>query len=143
MIYLCGGMGRFGKERFEEGNKWRVDIKNQIENISNKKAICCNPNDHFNFLNDTNYESQKEIMEFDLYKVRSSDLLIVNFNDPNSIGSVCEMAIAYDRKIHIIGLCENGEKESLHPWLKEFCNRIFTDREELILYVIQHYINKD
>lgn len=143
VFYLCGGMGLFWKERFNEGNEWRVDIKDRIEQISNGKVKCCNPNDYFNFLDRSTYESDKEVMEFDLYKVRNSDLVIVNFNDPKSIGSACEMAMAYELKIPIIGLCENGEEKILHPWLKEFCNRVFTDREELILYVTKHYVKED
>lgn len=142
-FYLCGGMGSFGKERFDESNEWRVDIKNQIEEISNEKVKCCNPNDHFNFLDDSTYNTEREVMNYDLHKVRNSHLVIVNFNDPSSIGSACEMAIAFERKIPIIGLCENGEEDILHPWLKQFCERIFTDREDLIYYLIQNYINDD
>lgn len=142
LIYLCGGMGSFGKDRFKEGNEWRVDLKRQFENITNGKVKCCNPNDHFNFLDNSNYESQREIMEYDLYKVRHSDAIIVNFNDLKSIGSACEMAVAHELKIPIIGLCEYGEEKQLHPWLKEFCWRIFTDREELILYMLQHYVKE-
>lgn len=136
-------MGLFGKERFNESNEWRVQLKNQFEIYSNGKCIFVNPNDHFCFLDDSTYESEREIMEYDLYKVKHSDLLIVNFNDPKSIGSACEMAIAYEKHIPIIGLCENGEKKELHPWLKCFCNRIFTDREDLVLYVMHHYIKGD
>ena len=112
------------------------------EEISNGKVKCCNPNEHYNFLN-VDYESQREVMEYDLHRVRNSDLIITNFNAPGSIGSACEMAIAHEKKIPIIGLCENGEKEDIHPWLKEFCNRIFSDREELITFVAQHYIKED
>lgn len=141
-IYLCGGMGAFGRERFEECNNWREHIKSEFIDYSIEKVRCCNPNDHFNFLDDTAYKTQREIMEFDLHKVRNSDVIIVNFNDPKSIGSACEMAIAYELKIPIVGLCENGEEKELHPWLKEFCVRIFDNIEELILYVIKHYINE-
>lgn len=143
IFYLAGGMGLFGKDRFDEGNTWRVDIKDRIEQISNGKVKCCNPNDHFNFLDRNTYESEREIMEYDLHRVRNSDLIIVNFNDPKSIGTACELAIAHELKIQIIGLCENDEENYLHPWLKEFCCRIFTDREELILYVTKHYIKED
>lgn len=139
-------MGIFGKERFEEGNEWRVDLKNQIEQISEGRVFCCNPNDHFNFLDKKDYLSEREIMEYDLHRVRKSDAIIVNFNDPKSIGSACEMATAYQLRIPIIGLCENGEEwqiQNLHPWLKEFCTRIFTDREELVLYLVCHYMNED
>lgn len=31
LFYLAGGIGKFWKENFNESNKWRVDIKNQIE----------------------------------------------------------------------------------------------------------------
>ena len=130
IFYLCGGMGLFGKERFDEGNDWRIYFKDKFKDITN---------DHFNFLNPHEYESQFEIMELDLYKVRNSDVVIVNFNDPKSIGSACEMAVAHELRIPIIGLCENGETNNLHPWLKCMCNRIFNDREELILYMIKHY----
>jgi len=143
IFYLCGGMTLFKKDRFNEGNEWRVDVKNKIEEISNGAVKCCNPNDHFNFLKDDIYVSEREIMEYDLYKVRNSDVIIVNFNDPKSIGTACEIAIASEYKIPIIGLCENGEENILHPWIKELCNRIFTDREEMILYLIQHYVSDD
>lgn len=143
VFYLCGGMAKFGKERFDEANEWRIDIKNQIEQISEGKVKCCNPNQHFNFLNETTYKSDRETMEYDLHRVRHSNVIIVNFNDPNSIGSACEMAIAHELKIPIVGLCENGEEKLLHPWLKEFCTRIFIDREELVLYLVQHYMNED
>lgn len=136
-------MGLFGKEHFDKSNEWRVDIKNQIEELSDGKIKCCNPNDHFNFLSDKDYKTQREVMNYDLFKVRNSSAIIVNFNDHKSIGSACEMAIAFENKIPIIGLYENGEENNLHPWLKEFCERIFDDREELILYMIKHYINDD
>lgn len=136
-------MGLFGKERFNEANEWRVCLKEKIEDMSNGKVKCCNPNDHFSFLDDYAYESEKETMLYDLDKVRKSNLIIVNFNDPKSIGSACELAIAYELKIPIIGLCENGEEKMLHPWLREFCNRIFKNKEDLILYVIKNYINDD
>lgn len=109
VFYLCGEMGLYGKEHFEETNIWRVNIKNQIEEISAGKVKCCNPNDLFNFLSNKDYKTQREIMNYDLFKVRNSDLVIVNFNDPKSIGSACEMAIAFEHKIPIIGLCENGK----------------------------------
>ena len=141
LFYLSGGMGMFGKERFKDCNEWRENIKTRIELITDGRAKCCNPNDHFNFLDDYGYKSQKEIMNFELYKIRNSNALIVNFNDPKSIGTACEMAVASENRIPIFGLCENGEENIIHPWLKEFCERIFTDREELILYIIRHYVN--
>lgn len=108
-------MGLFGKERFDESNEWRLDIKRRVEENSNNKVKCCNPNDHFNFLDDYGYKTQREIMNFELHKIRNSNALIVNFNDPKSIGSACEMAVASENRIPIIGLCENGEENIIHP----------------------------
>jgi len=138
-IYLSGGMEKFGRERFEEGNEWRVDLTIKFQNsYCNYKVHCINPNDYDSFLY-KDYDSQLEVMKFDLNKVRKSDLVIVNFNDPDSLGTMAELAVAYDRDIPILGLCEN--KETLHPWSREMCNKIFTDMEKLFCYVINYYLD--
>ena len=139
-IYLCGGMGKFGKENFKESNTWRIYCKNTLENCEcdyTVKAI--NPNDYFNFVEEPpRYVSQREVMELDLHKLRNSDLVIANFNDMYSLGSMSELAIAYDRRIPIIGLDVN--KQELHPWQIEMCNRIFDDMDEMLDYVENYYL---
>lgn len=73
-------MGYFGKERFNEGNDWRVHIKSELESADSiYKVICDNPNDYYNFLN-KEYKSELEIQKFDLDKVRQANLIIVNLN---------------------------------------------------------------
>ena len=139
-IYLIGGMTKFGVDNFEEGNKWRVYLKDRLEMCNSLyKVHVVNPNDYYNFLDDSTYDSQREIMEFDLHKVRNSDLCICNFNDSGSLGSMGELAIAYDRRIPVIGLCENNEK--LHPWQEEMIIKKFVDIEALASYVIDYYLN--
>ena len=83
-IYLAGGMGKFGKDDFEESNKWRTYCKNTLENFEgNYQANVINPNSYFNFVdNPPKYSSQKEVMELDINKVRNSDLAICNLSDP-------------------------------------------------------------
>jgi len=49
-----------------------------------------------------------------------------------------ELAIAYDRRIPVIGL--NANKEELHPWQFEMANRIFDDINELLDYVVDMYL---
>ena len=139
-IYLCGGMGKFGKDNFEEGNKWRTYCKNTLETCEcNYNVSAINPNSYFNFLDEPKrYETQREVMEFDLHKLRTSDLVIVNFNDMYSLGSMAELAIAYERKIPIVGLDIN--KQDLHPWEVEMCNRIFNDIDEMLDYVEDFYL---
>ena len=134
-------MGKFGKDNFNKSNEWRTYCKNTLENFDGGmyKATVINPNDYFNFIdNPPRYESEREIMEFDLYKLRNSDLAIINFNDKYSLGSMAELAIAYERKIPVIGYDVDVQK--LHPWQKEMCTRIFTDINELLDYIEDFYL---
>lgn len=139
-IYLAGGMGKFGKESFDEGNQWRVCCKKVLEACEcDYKVKVTNPNDYFNFVeNPPTYALQREVMEFDLNKVRNADLIIVNFNDVYSLGTMAEIAIAYEKKTPIIGL--NKYKLNLHPWQIEMCNRIFSNINEMLDYVRNYYL---
>lgn len=141
-IYLAGGMGKFGKENFDKGNNWRKYCKHIIE-LSGKNngidIVVINPNSYFNFLDEPpRYNSEREVMEFDLHKVRNSDLIVVNFNDVYSLGTMAELAIAYDRRIPVVGL--NIDNHELHPWQIEFCTRIFTDIDKMLDYIRDFYI---
>ena len=138
-IYLIGGMTKFGADNFTEGNTWRAYLKSALENCGSSYDVhVVNPNDYYNFLNKT-YDSEREVMEFDLHRIRNSDLCICNFNDVYSLGSMAELAIAYDRRIPVIGLCENNEE--LHPWQEEMIARKFDNCEALALYIIEYYLN--
>ena len=133
-------MSKFGKDNFEKSNTWRIYCKNTLENCEcdyNVKAI--NPNDYFNFKEEQpRYVSQREVMELDLHKLRNSDLVIANFNDMYSLGSMAELAIAYDRRIPIVGL--DIDKQELHTWQIEMCNRIFSDIKDMLDYVEDYYL---
>lgn len=140
-IYLSGGMGKFGKENFEESDKWRRYCKNALENYENSihMANVINPNDYFNFQDEIpQYKSDAEVMRFDLHKLRNSNLVIVNFNDKQSLGTMAEMAIAYDRGVPIIGL--DVDNQELHPWLICMCERIFNDIDEMLDYIEDFYL---
>lgn len=139
-IYLCGGMEKFGTENYAESNNWREYCFGTLNNSEcNYKADVINPNEYFNFLdNPVRYKSLREVMEFDLNKVRNSDLVIINFNDKYSLGSMAELAIAYDRRIPVLGL--NESRQELHDWQIEMCNRIFNDIDELLDYVEDFYL---
>ena len=143
-IYLCGGMGKFGKDEFDKGNAWRVYCEKELRDFAKNWRTNCtvkvhNPNDYYNFLqNPPLYDNQREVMEFDLNLVRHSDLIIINFNDVYSLGSMAELAIAYERRIPVIGL--NTDRQVLHPWQECMCNRIFNDIDEMLDYVEDFYL---
>ena len=137
-IYLSGGMGSL---TFEEQSKWRSQIINAIQfgdYHCDKKAVFFNPINYYNF-EEVRYKSEREVMEFDLNALRKSDLVIVNFNDPKSLGTCAELAIAYDMKIPIIGI--NKENVELHPWLVEFTTRMCDDVREAVSHVVDFYLN--
>ena len=102
-----------------------------------------NPVDYYTFEDNPNeepsYDSPREVMDFDLDRVRESDLIISDLTYDKSMGTMAEMAISYDRGIPVIGYME--EEKDIHDWQKCFCRRIFTDLEKLAKYVCEFYLN--
>lgn len=129
-----------GNLSFEEQSKWRSQIIEEIKFNCDceKKAVFFNPVDYYNF-DEKRYKTDKEVVEFDLNALRHSDLVIVNFNDPKSIGTCAELAIAYDMHIPIIGINKDGEE--LHPWLVEFTTRMCDSIREAVDYTVDFYLN--
>ena len=137
-IYLSGGMGNL---TFEEQSRWRKQVINAIkfgDYHCEKNPIFFNPVDYYNFT-EKRYKSEREVMEFDLNALRHSDLVIVNFNDPKSLGTCAELAIAYEMKIPIVGI--NKDEHVLHPWVECFCNRICNDIRDVVNYIVEFYLN--
>ena len=137
-IYLAGGMGNLD---FEEQSKWRRQIMDEIkfgDHDYEYKPLFINPVDYYNF-EEVRHKSENEIIEFDLNRVRKSDLIIVNFNDPTSIGTAMEIAVAKELHIPIVGI--NIGNKQLHPWLKCSCMRICEDLREAVEYVVEFFLN--
>ena len=137
-IYLSGGMSLLS---WEEQSKWRRQIQNTIrfgDYDYSKKPIYFDPTQYYNY-EEKLHKSEKEVMEFELSALRKSDLVIVNFNEPRSIGTAIELAIAKELRIPIIGL--NKDKKEIHPWLLECTTRMCDDMEELIQHIVDFYLN--
>lgn len=138
-IYLAGGMSNM---TFEESNIWREGVKFYLMNsefTNNYNIVCCNPNDYYNFV-ETTYDSEREVMEFDLNKVRHSDLLLVNFNSIYSLGTMAEIAIAREHNIPVIGICPSDKKDELHPWQIEMCLKIFPTWKLACKYIEEYFL---
>lgn len=137
-IYLCGGMSGLS---LDEQLKWRKQIQDAIrfsDCTISKKPVFFSPPDYYSPVT-SEHKSEREAMEFDLNNLRKSDLIIVNFNVPNSIGSAMELMLAKELHIPVIGL--NKDKYKLHPWLIESCTRICDTMGELINHVQTFYLN--
>ena len=136
-IYLSGGMGALS---YEEQSKWRLQIIHAIKynNECEKKPIFFNPVDYYNF-EEKPQKSEREVFEFDLNALRHSDLVIVNFNDPKSIGTAQELILAKEYRIPVIAYGVNGQ--AIHPWLLECCTRVCDDIREVVSHVVEYYLN--
>ena len=136
-IYLSGGMGSLS---FEEQSKWRRQV---IEAITynydcKKKPVFFNPVNYYNF-EEVRYRSEREVMEFDLNALRNSNLIVVNFNDPKSIGTAMELMLAKERNTPVIGFGVNGQ--TIHPWLLECCTRVCDSLKEAVEHIVEFYLN--
>lgn len=126
---------------YEEQTCWREQIEKRLNEVYKSELYnvhTINPVKYYNF-KERRHKTEREVMSFDLHKVRSSNLVIVNFNAPKSLGTMAELAVAHEHHIPIIGLNE-GKKE-LHPWAECMCERIFDNMEEMLLYIAEFYLN--
>ena len=139
--YLSGGMTKFGAKDFYKSNDWRRDIKAYIENKSDYNILCFNPNDHWSLTSDPEEFTDLEAMRLDIYKLRQSELVIYNNNDPLSRGSMIELGIAYERGLPIIVLNEDHQEE--HPWLVSMAEKICYTTNYLLMYLQDHYMGMD
>ena len=136
-IYLSGSMSGVS---LEEQSKWRQKVIDAINHQyeHDKNATFFNPINYYNFV-ERKHKSEKEIMEFDLYNLRHSDLVIVNFNNVWSIGTAMELMLAKEMHIPVIGW--NSSNEDLHPWLAECTTRLCDNLRETVEHVVDFYLN--
>lgn len=136
-IYLSGSMSGVS---FEEQSKWRHKVMDAINHQyeHEKKVSFFNPVAYYN-TKDGQHKSEKEVMEFDLYNLRSSDLIIVNFNNIWSIGTAMELMLAKEMHIPVIGWNSSGEE--LHPWLSECTTRLCDNLRDTVEHVVNFYLN--
>lgn len=138
-IYLAGGMAGLS---FEDMNKWRTNIMRKLihycDTKTNYDVDIINPCYFYNF-ESVRYITQREVMEFDLHKVRTSNLIIVDFRlKPNSIGTAMELMLAKELHIPVLGITDSTIE--LHPWLVECCTRLCQSDDELLTHIKEFYL---
>lgn len=139
-IYLGGKMGGLD---FEEMNGWRKRLKLSLETYAescNRNIEVINPVDYFNF-EEVKHQNEREVMQFDLNKVRNSDLLIVNANGLNtSIGTAIEIYEANKLNIPVILYDEHNEYKNVHPWLQCCTTRVEPTMKNICEYIKEFYM---
>ncbi len=111
-IFLSGGMTGLTEE---EASGWRTSFKLNNAVQDNSPFIFIDPTYYYFPTDKTTQEYEKEAMNYDLYLVKHSDLIIVNFNSLSSIGTAQELMLAYTLDKPIIGMIEEDKYEQLHP----------------------------
>ena len=129
-IFLSGGMTGLTKK---EASHWRTLFK--MADIY-QCIIFKDPTYLYEPSNNTHQAYEKEAMNYDLYLVRHSDLIIVNFNSLSSIGTAQELMLAHTLNKPIIGMIPEDKYDQLHPWYKEECIKIFKYKPEELEEII-------
>ncbi len=142
--YLAGAMEAYhGTNKAEN---WRKDAKEYFKKYYNDIKVI-SPTDYYSY-GENYHKTDKEVFRFDLHKVRTSDLLLVNLNDiRQSIGSCIEIYEAYKSDIPVIGfldneLCVDKMIKLIHPWIYCCVDRIETGEDSMIRacnYIMDYY----
>ena len=136
-IYLSGSMMN---SSWEEQTKWRRQLTDAIKwnYEGNKNVSVFDPTQYYNF-EEKLHKSEKEIFEFDLYNLRRSDLVVVNFLNSKSLGTMSELILAHELHIPVIGY--NPNNETLHPWMECCVTRMCDSFKEVFEHVVDFYLN--
>lgn len=126
---------------FEDQTMWRTNVKNAIlygDYDYDYKPIFVDPTTRYNFEEKT-HKTEREVFEYDLNAVRKSDLVVVNFNRPGSLGTAVELAVAMEHRIPVVGL-NCGDHDDIHPWLECCCMRMCDNMKELVDYIVEYFL---
>ena len=140
-VYLAGAMSGI---TFGEMNTWRIELKEKLlmaaENAGYRITVI-NPVDYYNFA-ERRHQSEKEIKEFDLAHVTSSDIIIVNLDKlSGSDGTKYEMFKAnYCHKIPVIAFGDKQLYDSLHPWTQDDITRVEKNPIDVVNYIRDFYM---
>ena len=139
-IYLCGKMGGLTHSEMYD---WRAYLKNKLVSTADHrgyKAYVINPVDYYNF-QEVKHQSEREVKDFDLSHVLSSDIVVVNLDGlSTSDGTKYELHDARKANIPVIAFGEYSLYEELHPWTKDNITRVEKNMEDVVKYIRDFYM---
>lgn len=147
-IYLAGAIGCYGIGA-EYPKIWRKIATEWFELYSgyayDYDFRCVDPTQYYEYGKD-HHKSEKEVMLFDLRKVRSTDVVLVNLRDiEKSPGTINEVLYAWMHDIPVVGFLEmenNEDSIKLHPWINEQIDRIEVGENAMkkaMVYIKDYY----
>lgn len=139
-IYLAGKMSGLTYEGMRE---WRSYLKNKLISTAELRGLyktyVVNPVDYYNF-EEERHQSEREIKDYDLSHVLSSDIVVVNLDGlATSDGTKYELHDARKANIPVIAFGEYKLYEDLHPWTKDNITRIEENMDDVVKYIRDFY----
>lgn len=140
-IYLAGKMGGLD---FDDMNEWRMRLKSKLRILGEKHGYVVeviNPVDFYNFTS-KKHQSEREIKDYDLAHVVTSDLVVVNLDGlDTSDGTKIEIHDAkYHCQIPVIAFGSYRLYENLHPWNQDNITRVEETEDDLLKYIEEFYL---
>lgn len=117
-VFLSGGMTGLSRE---EMTGWRNEIKRCTEYYD---MTVISPTDYFMTETQSDDEDKTSFL-FDTYWVKKCDVVIVNMNNPSSIGTAQEIMLAYENNKPILMIASKEKWDSVHCWLKQEATKVF------------------
>ena len=117
-VFLSGGITGLTRE---EMTGWRNEIKRCAEYYD---MTIISPTDYFMTETQSDDEDKTSFL-FDTYWVKKCDVVIVNMNNPSSIGTAQEIMLAYENNKPILMIASKEKWDNVHCWLKQEATKVF------------------
>ncbi|HEY5563422.1 MAG TPA: hypothetical protein VIK72_17010 [Clostridiaceae bacterium] len=122
---------------FESMNNWRVEASKLFNEETFIPIHTINPVDFYNFEMSPDSYTENEVKKFDLQMVKTSNLILVNLDFPDSIGTAMELCMAHDVwDIPVIGF----GKDKSHPWMELCVSKRCVTLENAVRYICDFYL---
>jgi len=131
-LYLAGKMSGLS---IEEMSGWRLVATKLLDDDFH----IINPCVYYNFEMDRSTYTESEIKEFDLHMVKRSDIILVNFDFPDSIGTAIELHMAHD-VWNIPVVAYGGLSTEVHPWMTLSVTKRCKTLSDAVSYIYKYYL---
>jgi hypothetical protein len=135
-IYEAGKMSGL---TWEQMNGWRQEAADKILDINQGQYNLCieNPCSYYNFEIDPESFSDHECKQFDLFLIQNCDIILVNLDFPDSIGTAIEIELA--SRFWNKPIIAFGTRKDVHPWMKLAVTKQCKTMNEAINHMFDFY----
>ena len=131
-LYLAGKMSGL---TFDQMNSWRLKATQMLD----ENFHIINPCNYYNFEIDRSTYTDHEVKQFDLWLVKNSNIVLVNLDYPDSIGTAIELHMAHD-EWDIPVIAYGGQNVEVHPWMLESITKRCDTLEDAVNHINSFYL---